>query len=274
MAEKGHYEAKVAHYLLGRLSDGDLARFEEQLAADDGQLARVAEVEQELIRDFLRDHLSWWHRRRFRQRLRTSEDLREKTDAAEALMAALSERSAVVGLASEGRRGRIRRPPFGPVSLLSAVAGGVVLCALAWLAVDDLRVRREVNALHARSAEATATPEPLFSFLLSPVLVKGEAQPPRRVRVAGNSGRVRLRLEVPNLSRFRQYRAVLRAIDGGYDVGSGAGGSSDVTPSAGLADAYVPVSSLPPNDYILLLRGLTPEGKWEDVESYSFGVTR
>jgi hypothetical protein len=272
MAEKGQNESRVANYLLGRLSNGNLARFEEQLAVDDSLLARVDEVEQELIRDFLRGQLSWWNRRRFRQRMDTSQDLREKTAAAEALMAALSGSSGAAGLSAGERRERLRLPPFGPVSRLVLVAGGVVLCALAsWLVEDDLRVRREVASLHARAAVES---EPLFSVLLSPVLVKGEAQPPRRMRVAGSVGRVRLRLEVPNLSRFRQYRAVLRAIDGGYEVWSGTVGASGMTPSAGLADADVPVSSLPANDYILLLSGLTPDGRWERVESYSFGVTR
>src|ERR1017187_6357354 len=251
MAEKGQNESRVANYLLGCLTDGNLARFEEQLAADDGLLARVDEVEQELIRDFLRGQLSWWNRRRFRRRLGTSQDLREKTAAAEALMAALSGNSGAAGLSAEERRGRVRLPPFGPVTRLALVAGGVVLCALAWLTVDDLRVRRDVTELRARSTAV----EPVFSFLLSPVLVKGEDQPPRRMRVAGSAGMVRLRLEVPNLSRFRQYRAVLRAIDGAYEVWSG-----PVVPSGGLADADVPVSSLTVNDYILLLSGLRPDG--------------
>ena len=46
-------------------------------------------MEQELIRDYLRGELSGVRRRRFERRLRASQDLREKTELAGALMAAL-----------------------------------------------------------------------------------------------------------------------------------------------------------------------------------------
>lgn len=267
-------ETAMARYLLGRLTGRNLARFEAQLAADDGLLARVSEVEQELIRDFLRGQLSWWDRRKFRQRLKSSLDLQEKTDAAGLLIAALSGKAEAAGRLAERGRERMQFPPFGGFSRLAAVAGAVVLCALAWLTVDDLRVRREVAGLRSRPSPTSAASEPLFSFLLSPVLVKGDAQTPRRIRLVGNAGRVRLRLEVPRLVDFREFRAVLRVIDGGFEVWSGAVGVAGMTPARGFAEADVPVASLPVGDYILYLSGLTPGGKWEDVESYSFGVTR
>jgi len=266
---KEHDDVPITQYLLGRLKDEDCSRFEERLVADDDLLDRVSEIEQELIRDYLRGDLSWWERRRFRRRLRTSPDLQEKTAAASALKSALSGGAGTATPSVAGHPGQARYPTFR----LAAVGAILLLCALTWV-VDDLRVRRSLNALRIELAEKVQNPLPAFLFTLSPGTTKA-TQSPRRLLVTGNGGLVRLRVEIPNpSSRYPQYRASIRTVDGDHEVWSGVVGIPEWTPSGALADADVPVASLAANDYILLLWERRTGGEWQEVESYSFGVIR
>lgn len=182
-----------------------------------------------------------------------------------ALMQALAA-GAATGARSAGPRNGLRPPPFGPISRIAATAGLAALCALSAV-VDDLRLRRSLAGLRADSA-------PVCMFLLSPGQLRGEARPPARLTVPRGGGFVRLRLEVPNPAQYRQFRALLRNVDGGDDVWSGPAGSPELLPPGGLAVADIPAASFRTADYIVLLSGLSQTWEWREVESYSFGVIR
>lgn len=217
-------------------------------------------LEQELIRDFLRRELSWWDRRRFEQRLRGSADLREKTAAARALRMALAGVGGSVAASSGASEGRARLPPLGKPAWAFAAA---LLCAVVWLSVERVRLQREVEHLRSAAARATAPQTPVLSFVLSPGVSRSAASP-RRLLVSGTEGRVRLRLEVPPAVRSARYKAVLRTVDGAYEVWSGV--AAVPAPQATLVDVEVPAANLKAGDYVLSLQAPGASGEWDEVE--------
>jgi hypothetical protein len=234
-------------------------------------LAILAQMEQELIRDYLRGDISWWDRRCFARRLRSSPDLREKTDSARTLMAALSGSAEAIARGASTQKPPFRVPPFGPIPRGALAVVIVALCALGWLGLDNIRLRRRVAVLRVRESARTVGVQPLFSFVLSPNLTRGDS-PPRRLFLPSGSGGVRLELEVPGSPNYSQYRALIRTVDGAAEIWSGNTVAPAITASGVLVDAELPAASLGDNDYVLLLRGLTAEHRWEDVGSYSFGI--
>lgn len=235
-------------------------------------MARLAAVEQEFIRDHLRGSLPWTQRRRFQRRLRTSSDLRQKTSAGRALIAALSARSELDTPVTPSRRARLRFPPFGKFSRV-VVAAAIVLCAFGVLLWDDVKSHRSMAVARAELSRVAANHGLVFSFLLSPGAARADARP-HRFLVSGSEGRIRFQMEIPGPMRYLQYRGYLNSVDGGYEVWSGNAELVDARSPAGMAAVDLPVAILSAGDYVMFMRGLTPSGLWQEVESYSFGVIR
>jgi hypothetical protein len=270
LATGDNNQAQIVRYLLGRLAGSNRTRFEARLAADDELLGLLDRVEEELVRDYLRGDLSWWDRRCFERRLRSSADLGIKTNAAQALMIALSTSSDMASLPAHARRARFWLPPFGPMSrfvLTSAILG---LCAL-WLGWDDFQLRRQLTARRPENTSGVAAIQPVFSFILSPGLTRGDSRP-RRMLLPETAARVRLRLELPGWATYRLYRATVRTTDGAYEVWSGDVSSSNGNQAGVSVDVEIPVETLVTADYVIVLRALTTQIEWQELASYSFGV--
>jgi hypothetical protein len=83
-----------------------------------------------------------------------------------------------------------------------------------------------------------------------------------------------LDLEVRTPASYREFRAELRELDRGVQSWSGPTSPPRSSDAGVIVGLDIPAAAFGEGDYILLLKGLTPAGHWEDLPSYSFGVVR
>ena len=91
----------------------------------------------------------------------------------------------------------------------------------------------------------------------------------RRLVIPRDATEIRLQLKLPNVANYSRYRAVVTTVDGQREVAR-----QDSQPMDGGVLATFAPNVLPPDDYILTVQGMSADGKWADVETYSFGISR
>jgi hypothetical protein len=79
-------DRSIIRYLLNELSEEDEARFEAAYLEDGGLFEQVRDLEEELIEDYVKGHLTGRERRLFEQHYLASEHRRARIDAARQLV--------------------------------------------------------------------------------------------------------------------------------------------------------------------------------------------
>jgi len=80
---------------------------------------------------------------------------------------------------------------------------------------------------------------------------------------------VRARLVLYGGAKHSRYRAALRDADRQSDVWSG-----EASSDGKAVEAEIPGAVLRNADYVLILSGLTGDGKWQELDLYQFSVIR
>jgi len=114
-------------------------------------------------------------------------------------------------------------------------------------------------------------PPSVLSFVLTPGLVRSGGT--RTLSVPPGASSIVLRLNIESDSNYSTYHAVLETADGRRVWSANMGKSQ--RPAAALTLPALPAKNLPPDDYVLLLSGMRPDGgDFEDIADYSFRVVR
>lgn len=247
-------EPVVRRYLLGLLGEEERSNLEKRLFDDDELFEAVQACEMEIIRDYVRGNLPNSERRSFEQYCQLNPALLAKVEAEKSFAALLKpswrERLAAV---------------FATPQLSFAMAGGLaaVLALAFWLGFENNRLRTELAEMHTPQSSRPA------KFLLSPGVLRGEAQRARRLTIASAQTAIQFDLEVVKAEANATYRARLERVGGG-EVASGR-----VTVSrAELVSVTFETAGIVTDDYIVWLEVQKPDGQYEVVESYSVGIRR
>lgn len=123
-----------------------------------------------------------------------------------------------------------------------------------------------------KSEQITQLPG-FVSFPLTPGQVRGGAA--NTLTVPEGAAFIMFLLDLDAGPSHDSYRAVIQTADErqiwSEELAVPPGGAAS---QGTLALPPVPAKLLPPGDYVLLLKGRGPGGKWDDADSYSFKVVR
>ena len=140
--------ATAKQYLLGKLSDEELARFEERYFADDEVFAELELEEDELIDAYVKGGLTRRERKSFERAMHHSGRLRERIAFGEMLLAKTSPR-----LSDSKAPWRLRDLFVRPALLATASASLVALVAMSFLSVEWVAQRNESQRLLAERSK-------------------------------------------------------------------------------------------------------------------------
>ena len=188
------------------------------------------------------------------------------------------------------------------------------VAAFSWLLLERMSMRAELQGLRAehvrlteqskelqrvadveraRNAELAAqlaerVPEPVtteppkgvvqrpsedIAFNISAGSVRGSGG--TKLAVPRSAKFIRLTLSFERPSSHQEYRAAIETADGNPVWRNDSFGSrSNATASDRIILPTIPVSALPPGDYVLLLSGKQADGNFESVANYSFRISR
>jgi hypothetical protein len=117
-------------------------------------------------------------------------------------------------------------------------------------------------------------PEDIIAFNISPGSVRGSGGG-TRLAVPRSAKFIRLTLNFERPSSHQEYRAAIETPDGNSVWrNDSVGFRQNVTALDRVSLPSIPVSALPPGNYILLLSGKQADGNFEPVANYSFTITR
>lgn len=284
----------MIRYLLGELSEQERTRIEENYFLDPGVFEHLCAVEDELIDAYVRGELGGAQREHFEQLFLASPQRRTRVEFARSLLERLSRQPAAT--TKEAARSRIvtwwesagvisRLPKPALLWPLAAVALALVIVVGWRLAHKETMPRIQVQertplkppptqAQQQPMPSPTPPPRPapkIATFLLTPVLTR-DLGGAKTFMIPSGVDWVQFRLD-PEAADYKSYRAVLRTPEG-REIWSG----RDLTPQASTSGKSIflklPASTLTSGDYILTLSGLNAEGKFEDVNDYSFRLAK
>jgi hypothetical protein len=264
----------LVQLLFNKLGEEERVRLEERIFGHEDLFERLCALEDELVRDYLRRELSPDQMVDFEARMAVSASLRQHVENARALMSALAAgatKASAADLPAAGRKSSrnwftMLTEPFKTqvwvyVAILAVAAAG-------WLAADNQRLRTRL----VETAQQTDRGASRVSYLLSPGASLGAAAGPNRLHIPSQSATVHLDLDVrTSVATYRQYRAELRQVDADTQFWAGAAEAHLLSATVSVEP---PAMVLAEGDYILRLYGLKPDGQWEDLPSYAFGVVR
>jgi len=115
--------------------------------------------------------------------------------------------------------------------------------------------------------------EDIIAFNISPGSVRGGGG--TKLAVPRSAKFIRLTLSFQRPSSHQEYRAAIETADGNTVWRNDSFGSrSNATASDRVSLPSIPVSAIPPGDYVLLLSGKQADGNFEPVANYSFRISR
>jgi hypothetical protein len=296
-------------YLLGDLPEADRQRVERECLADDELAEALTEVENDLIDSYACGELSDKQRLQFEKSFLDSDERHEHIEVARLLMdPAVRERVATSAVQSRRQswwQSFVSSLQHGNFTLKVAAAGaGMAMAALAvFLVLQNQHLRTEVSKLQSaqtnlhqqiaelQQAAQTRTagekdaddgprveePPPLVivSALLKPELAtrgggRGSGNPPLTIPATAWSVTILLDLQSDQYSR---YSVVLVTAEGKI-VRRIQGLRSQPARGGRVIPVHLPPEALPRGDYVLTLSGTGPNSTSQDVDSYSFSVSR
>jgi hypothetical protein len=277
----------LRRYLLGLLPEAEAEALEEAYLAQPEVWERVRGVEDDLLDDYAADRLAPGDKTAFEERYLASPPLRQRVMAARTLRRALAERDAPAVPRVGARRGP--RWTF-PVGLAAGLLVAAAVAYRLWPAAGpptasaspqpSTEVGTPAAASSAprpseRDTTVTATLPVKVVLALSPVLLRSEQSALAR-RIPAGTDTVVLELEGdPALlpARSTDLEAAVATVEGAAvwrGPADRARGASAAMRSPRLASVDVPVSVLPPGDYVVTL---SAPGQ-ESIQRYFLRIAR
>jgi len=250
-------------YLLGELSQSDLARVDERLFSDDRFFSDVLQAEEELMEDYLESRLPDEERAHFERHFLASPSRRRSFEVTRALLrrggryAALPAAAPDAAALTTPGRARLRIRRWAIAASLAAAAALIVVLG------KGLR-ERPSGSVQGDSLGDTVT------LALSAGLVRGAQVVPELVLPAGTRV-LRLRLDPPAVESTG-YQAVLRTADG-EPVWDDRDPRREQADGAAPIVLRVPAVLLEAADYVLTLQASGAGGAREDIAGYFFRVS-
>jgi hypothetical protein len=309
---KAEDDKLAKRYLLGELSEQELAKLEEQYFADDEAFERLGAAEDDLLDAYALNQLSAADRKRFERRLLLSSAQRERVRFARTLLRTASSTQQIESnippltpTASWWISPFTFLRTLKPVISLSAAAALILAVLAGWWLIHRSNVTQEQQAQQTNAPrlepgnQAPNENKQQTAQLPSPTQPKQQqpkqqpVTPPTSIRIVtfalvegglrdlgdsnhlaipGDAAVVRLDLTIQR-NDYRTYRATLRKTEG--ELVWQSSGINVKSRSAGKATVALQLraSILRNGDYILTLSG-TASGRTEVVGEYSFRVTR
>src|SRR5258708_23121001 len=155
----GSYQERALRYLLGKMSDPELAEFESQCFADNEIFEEMSGLEDDLIDSYVRDELSTGERQEFEKGYLTSPARRANVEFARALAGHLS--GPAVSAATHPQPAPATKSAASsflfqtPIVRVAMGALAVaMLAATIWLIAANRQLRRDIDSLQAQQAES------------------------------------------------------------------------------------------------------------------------
>ncbi|MBO0801421.1 MAG: zf-HC2 domain-containing protein [Blastocatellia bacterium] len=152
-------EERVLNYLLGELPEHDQLVVEERYIIDSVFHTLLCEVEDDLIADYVRGHLTPDERQRFEGHYLPSESNRQRVRFAQVFLhmidqaaEALENSEPVSGLSFWKRLSSSRHGLRGSMGLLAALLGSSITLGGIWLIRGDRRLQEEIAATRLESS--------------------------------------------------------------------------------------------------------------------------
>lgn len=295
LSERRPDDDALVDYLLGTLSADDTERLDELSVADDEVAWRLQAAENDLVDAYVAGRLSGARLERFTSYYLSSPMRRERVALARAL-GSQPTRAATTRTPARPYGDRRRLPAWA-----LAAAALIVTVALGYVAIENQRLRDQVNQSTAarvsseQTAEAlrvdlererstqegmrneldrlrtAAPPEraPIQALILLPMR-RGAGEVPT-VSVSRRAGHLPLRLRLEG-NVFPRYQATLRDSSSGQAVWRSPAGAARPAAANETVAVDVPVALLRSANYTLELTGSTPNAAPEFVNSYAFRV--
>jgi hypothetical protein len=304
---------RITRYLLDDLPETEQAAVEQEYFADQEKFEEVWAAENELVDRYVRGRLPRGERELFERNYLQSPKHRERVALARKLLEAADRQVAESGVAPQvgatapSLWSRLMEalgiPPI-PRLLLPATAFLLLISVCSWLAIergrlnDELgktkaqlsdqqrrereiagqlaaeqeqsgKLRSEIDRLLETIAPSPPQPRPsILSFLLTTILSTRANGNTQEMTIPRQTDLVRLQIKREQVDS-RRFQAAIRRV-GGHQVWN----QRSLQPREGVITVNVPADKLPLDDYILTLSAVTPSGKTELIEEYSFRVIR
>ncbi|HZR27217.1 MAG TPA: hypothetical protein VFA71_00440 [Terriglobales bacterium] len=304
----------LVRYLLGDLFPSDRERLEKQLSVDDQAREALAEAENDLIDSYTCGELSAKQRQQFEENFLNSSQRNDQLAVAQMLMDH-AVREKITAAPIREQKGPISWRESAAAFLfgkhfamrLALATAALALAAAGFLAVENWRLRNEVNMAHleqprlqrqlnyleqqANATSATGSntqnqdhsqtakleepPLSQVSILLSPHLSRQQVSrnPNNRLVIPDGTHMVTLKLDLEQ-DAHRQYDVVVETVDG-TAIQHIERLTSQGTGNGGRCVA-VQLSSrqMSRGDYVVTLYGREANGELPVVDSYSLSVVR
>src|SRR5258708_7314132 len=300
----GSHQERDLRYLLGKMSDQELAEFESQCFADNEIFEEMSGLENDLIDSYVRDELSAGERQEFEKGYLTSPARRANVQFARALAGHLSDaagsaatqpqpfpdtKSAASSFFSQTPIVRIAMGAL-TVALLAATTGLMVANRQLHREIDSLQahqaeslqkeqaLRRQIADLNTHHRETTVPtphhlPQPdIISLVLTPGMGRSSGEPKALVLPPATL-MVRLQLLIAH-DDYPAYQATVETAEGSPDWRKKGIKSQTGREGARSVTLGVPPEVFKPGDYLVKLSGITSHDRIEDVEDYRFVVAR
>jgi len=331
MDDRAEQKREVRRYLLGEMSRQEHERFEDQYLADAGLFEEVVAVEDEIIRSWIQRSCTAAESRMVEDRFLSTPTGRRKVELTQALMnyvAATHAPPPISGLpAPDHEAERLRslrggqeagtkwrafvtgmRASVRPARLLPTATLLTLFLTCSWLAVSNVRLRRETEELRIRQADYLRREQQLdnqvkeldrrlpehdsiqesghdrsiaqqhssgpavLSFVLRPDLARQLAsQKPLVIPPGVSTARLQLRLES---TQHSIYSVFLETAEGKQIWSETNLRSRPVSHGVLEIVLRVPSGLLQNRNYVLRLNGITTDGTEEGVSDYVFRVVK
>jgi hypothetical protein len=260
--------ARARRYLLGSASSEETAALEQDFFEHPDALDRVSAVEEDLIEDYLSDHLNTADRDRFERSYLASDLHRVRVETVRRLMAR----------AKPASRKRVTMyTPWFALAASVLIAGSLAFWIFSPFGRRQTDVASDVTTRQppaVQPAPDTARPPAaaprVFALTVSPIAVRGGSDSPAVVLPAGID-LVALRLESDGEPRSLTPRRVAVRLVAGVAIWDGPVAElatpADRVPGV-VARVDIPAASLPADDYLLTLYGTDPAGKEVEWTQY------
>jgi len=254
----------LERYLLGDISEEERSEIEQAYFADDAFFEQLIDVRNDLVDAYARGMLSAEDRKRFEERLLTTESGSDRVGFARALQQKIAARSA-------RKTGDSRFFAIAASLLIVVIAAGWMMLTLKGRPQPP--IAKSQPKVTPQQQTTSSVPVPVPNPLIATVLLtpggtrESEAAPPLVLRPAPQFVRVELVLED---DRYDSYAAELQDVEG-RALWRGEPLQAVKGPSGKTVAVSVPAKLLPPGDYIVVLQGIRA-GKSSEINNYTFTV--
>ncbi len=253
-------EAQVRRYFLGLAPADERSRIEQRLFDDDDWFEQLQAYEVEIIRDYLREKLLPEARRQFEAYCLTNPALQTTIEQERLLLAAI--RPSLL----ERLKALLTSRNFHVALSLSAAAASILVTI--WFASDNARLRNEIAQSKQAAPPTLPSQSAVFSILLAPGIERGASSEQNRFSIP-NGASIKVKLEYSQAASGKVYRASVRPV-GGLEFAR----ERATLDEAGIVVVVFESAGFSTNDYVVSLEERQPDGHYEKVESYSFGIVR